>query len=349
MESVVRVILFLLALCFPFQVPLTYAQSALVEEEVTNVSAMPELDTSRQIAMTCGGTKIEIMCGYNQSFRQVDDRVCSDNKLIFTLSDGKTIYPKPPESFESGTTPIGISCGRARNRSDILLIRVIFLSGSYNCNKCFQDIIYKPNGEPANKEPSYKNDRFDPSKQNVTYIEDRNHKYPEGYLYEDDLIEITFQKIGITKKNIKRYSFLIDADVEVDAGIEDFSVAGGGVPPQYYIAKSEFNGKKIVIGGMQGSGLCGSWGCHYDFYATQYGGYKKLLSDTSHYLYFHKLYKAHCEKDYVVLGGGGGAGITRPEAGVWSLDSKGMSYIGPVQELNIENVCRLVREPSNRQ
>ena len=52
-------------------------------------------DTARSISMTCGGTKVEIVCGYNEKPSEIDDRVCSHNTLTFTLPDGKVIAATP--------------------------------------------------------------------------------------------------------------------------------------------------------------------------------------------------------------------------------------------------------------
>lgn len=99
-------------------------------------------DTARSISMTCGGTKVEIVCGYNEKPSEIDDRVCSHNTLTFTLPDGKVIAPPVPESHDPGSTPVGISCANGNDGNRY--IPVEYLSGSYNCSKCSVLEIFSP-------------------------------------------------------------------------------------------------------------------------------------------------------------------------------------------------------------
>lgn len=152
---------------------------------VPYVAAKPGLDTARRIEMTCGGTTVEIICGYNQNFRQADDRVCSNNTLIFTFEDGQQEFPKPPENFEPGTAPIAIECGTEKDNPQNSLIRIVYLSGSYNCHKCYQDMIFNPAAEVYNQRIRSGEISFG-SHRNVIHLETRSTDYPDDYLYEQE-------------------------------------------------------------------------------------------------------------------------------------------------------------------
>lgn len=109
--------------------------------------ASPQLDTSRSVTMECGGTRVELSCGYNSSFSQMDDRVCNNNTLTFFLPNGQKAHPAPPETFEIGTTPIAISCTKFKDGK--FYIPVTYLSGSYNCAQCQQLELFTLEGLPA--------------------------------------------------------------------------------------------------------------------------------------------------------------------------------------------------------
>jgi hypothetical protein len=110
-------------------------------------------DTARTISMTCGGTKIEIVCGYNEKPSEIDDRVCSHNTLTFTLPDGKVIAPPVPESHDPGSTPVGLSCEEGKDRSIYLLVE--YLNGSHSCSGCHFIAIFNPLGERLSKKTYY--------------------------------------------------------------------------------------------------------------------------------------------------------------------------------------------------
>lgn len=135
------------------------------------------LDSSRSIEMTCGGTEVKIECGYNDNFTEGgDDRICSANKLILTLKSGEAIHPKPPETFEQGATPIGIECARERTNPQKNLILIQYLSfGSYDCAKCFQDIVLTPEGELVSRNTDWSSNRLS-RERNAIQIETRYNK-----------------------------------------------------------------------------------------------------------------------------------------------------------------------------
>jgi hypothetical protein len=108
-------------------------------------------DTSRSIAMTCGGTKVEIACGYNGKFTEIDNRICSNNTLTFTLQNGKVVKPPIPELFDAGSTPVRIGC--AMGNDSKYYIPIGYLSGSWNCSKCHVDEIFSIDGVLLDDEP----------------------------------------------------------------------------------------------------------------------------------------------------------------------------------------------------
>lgn len=160
------------------------------ETTVPNVVAKPWLDTSRKIQMTCGGTKVELVCGYNQNFRQTDDRICSDNTLIFTLPDGQVVLPKIPEGYSSENyTPISISCRYEAGKPQNFYIYTRNQNGSYNCMKdshnCNIEMIFSVTGETIDTYGPDSNLRLG-SHGNTISLEERNRDYPIDYLYEQE-------------------------------------------------------------------------------------------------------------------------------------------------------------------
>ena len=162
-----------------------------MKDGVPNVLAKPGLDTSRRVEMTCGGTRVELICGYNKDFRQSDDRICSNNTLIFTLPDGEVVLPKPTdwEEVEKWYTPISVSCRHEKENPDSFYIYTRYLSGSYNCMKadhnCNVEVLYSPEGEFfSTYSPDYKI-RLD-DHMNTISIEDRRRDYPIDYMYKKD-------------------------------------------------------------------------------------------------------------------------------------------------------------------
>lgn len=160
------------------------------DTSVPNVSAKPGLDSSRRVEMTCGGTKVELVCGYNQDFRQIDDRICSDNKLIFTLADGRMVFPKMGDSPEEKTyTPISISCREELKNPQKLYIYTRYQNGSYNCVKfsrhCNQEVIFTLKGDRVKS-----SDVNLDSHGNTVSIEERDWDYPADfyadYYYEKE-------------------------------------------------------------------------------------------------------------------------------------------------------------------
>lgn len=103
-------------------------------------------DTARSISMTCGGTKVEIVCGYNEKPSEIDDRVCSHNTLTFTLPDGKVIAPSVPKSHDPGSSPESLYCAYGKRDNDTYVI-VTYSSGSHDCAKCHLSEVFSKEGD----------------------------------------------------------------------------------------------------------------------------------------------------------------------------------------------------------
>lgn len=167
-----------------------FFSSVQAETSVPNVSAKPGLDTSRRVEMTCGGTKVGLICGYNQNFRQTDDRICSDNTLIFTLPDGNEIKPEMGDSPEhEAYTPISISCRHQKGKPNNFYIYTRYLNASYNCMKfnrhCNQEVVFTLDGMKVN---TYKSGLVLDPHENIVAIEERDWDYPADF-YADHYYE----------------------------------------------------------------------------------------------------------------------------------------------------------------
>lgn len=158
------------------------------EDTVPNVWSKPGLDTARRIEMTCGGTRVEIVCGYNENFNQMDDRICSNNTLIFTLENGERIFPEIPKWYlREEFTPISIACIEEYKNPSKLYVYTRYLNGSYNCkmvdHNCNQEVVFTIHGKKIdqNKEKLRLSDY-----RNSVSIEQRNTDYPYDHYFEDD-------------------------------------------------------------------------------------------------------------------------------------------------------------------
>lgn len=108
------------------------------------IAVQAQSDTSRQVEMICGETKVRILCGYNERPNDLDNRICSHNTIVFVLPTGREVIPPVPKLHDPGSTPVSISC--AVGNDSKYYIPVGYLSGSYGCNKCRVDEIYSTNG-----------------------------------------------------------------------------------------------------------------------------------------------------------------------------------------------------------
>ncbi len=97
-------------------------------------------DTARSISMTCGGTKVEIICGYNDKITELDSRVCSKNTLVFTKENSEVVTPPVPEGHDPGSTPVSLDC--VKGNDDKLYVVVDYLAGSYACAKCHLESVF---------------------------------------------------------------------------------------------------------------------------------------------------------------------------------------------------------------
>ena len=137
------------------------------------------LDDYRSIQMGCGGASLQIICGYNDTLSNLDDRVCSNNQLSFKTTGGKVFEPSISEYLEPNSTPVALQCIENENNNDTYVI-IRYLSGSYNCAKCEQEEVFSPSGERLTQKIyalEKENEIHFSKKSNVVYIESRNRIY----------------------------------------------------------------------------------------------------------------------------------------------------------------------------
>lgn len=100
-------------------------------------------EDSRKIQIGCGGSIVEISCGYSQD-KQNQSHLCVDNKLSFS-HENETMFISTPKRHDPGSTPIDLAC--LKGSDDNYYISVSYIAGALDCVKCKTSELYDPKGK----------------------------------------------------------------------------------------------------------------------------------------------------------------------------------------------------------
>lgn len=111
------------------------------------------------------------------------------------------------------------------------------------------------------------------------------------------------------------------------------------VKSKYEISDFDLNSTTMIMQQLGGGSLaklyCGTHGCSHNFYYVENGEVNFIKTIT-----FTSFYKVTCNNnDFLILRGGGSAGITIKEYAIWDFQAADLKKIGETNSFQIKKIC----------